>query len=179
MSGLFQLLLATHVIANLVWIGSILGVAALLTTKAGEVRVAAPFAYELYRRVAVPAFGVSVLAGLIKLLLSAEYYFVTTKFMHPKLLFAAIVIALHHVIGARAKAVSSGRREAPGPVGILALMLLISAAAATVFVIVKPFSHGAAAPEPTDATTAVSAVAGKAPVQYASLPSVIVALGDC
>lgn len=143
MSALFQALIVIHVVANLVWVGSILGVAILLKSKAGEVRVTAPFAYELYSRLAVPAFVVSVIAGLSRLLLSTEYYFVDTKFIHPKLLFAAIVIALHHVIGARARAVSSGRRKTPGPIRILALMFLISAAAGTTFVIVKPFSHGA------------------------------------
>ena len=65
--------------------------------------------------------------------------FVETKYMHGKLLFAVIVIVLHHVIGARAKAVSTGRRSSPGPVGVWALLLSISAVAATFFVILKPF----------------------------------------
>jgi len=49
------------------------------------------------------------------------------------------VIAFHHVIGARAKAVATGRRSAPGPVGVFALLLFIAAVAATLFVILKPF----------------------------------------
>jgi len=59
--------------------------------------------------------------------------------MHGKLFFALIVIGLHHIIGARAKAVSTGRRSSPGPVGVWALLLFISAVAATLFVILKPF----------------------------------------
>jgi len=80
-----------------------------------------------------------ILAGVSRLVLDLDLYFVQTKYMHGKLLFAVIVIGLHHVIGARAKAVATGRRSAPGPVGVLALLLLISAVAAALFVILKPF----------------------------------------
>ena len=135
----FKTLVALHVAANLVWIGAILSVALALVSRAGDGRVGAQIAYELYRRLAVPAFVVSFLAGVSRLVLSLDLYFVETKYMHGKLLFAVIVIGLHHVIGARAKAVATGRRSAPGPVGVLALLLLISAVAAALFVILKPF----------------------------------------
>jgi protoporphyrinogen IX oxidase len=139
MTALYQTLVAAHVAANLVWIGSILSVALALGSRAVDGRAAAQIAYELYRKLAIPAFVVSFVTALTRLLLSTDLYFVETKYMHGKLLFAVIVIALHHVIGARAKAVASGRRSAPGPVGVLALLLLISAVAATLFVILKPF----------------------------------------
>jgi putative membrane protein len=99
----------------------------------------AQIAYELYRKLAIPAFAVSFVSAFTRLMLSTELYFVETRYMHGKLLFAAIVIVLHHVIGARAKGMSTGRRSSPGPVGVLALLLLISAVAATLFVILKPF----------------------------------------
>jgi putative membrane protein len=139
MGPLFKTLVALHVAANLVWIGAILSVALALVSPAGDGRVGAQIAYELYRRLAVPAFVVSFLAGISRLVLDLDLYFVQTKYMHGKLLFAAIVIGLHHVIGARAKGVATGRRSAPGPVGVLALLLLISAVAAALFVILKPF----------------------------------------
>jgi len=139
MGPLFKTLVALHVAANLVWIGAILSVALALVSRAGDGRVGAQIAYELYRRLAVPAFVLSFVAGLSRLMLDLDLYFVSTKYMHGKLLFAVIVIALHHVIGARAKAVSTGRRSSPGPIGVLALLLLISAVAATLFVIMKPF----------------------------------------
>src|SRR5262245_20099275 len=139
MTALYQALVAAHVAANLVWIGSILSVALSLSTRAVDGRAAAQIAYELYRKLAIPAFVVSFITALTRLLLSTELYFVETKYMHGKLLFAVIVIGLHHVIGARAKAVATGRRSTPGPVGVLALLLLISAVAATLFVILKPF----------------------------------------
>jgi len=139
MGPLFKTLVALHVAANLVWIGAILSVALALVSRAGDGRVGAQIAYELYRRLAMPAFVVSFLAGVSRLVLDLDLYFVQTKYMHGKLLFAVIVIGLHHVIGARAKAVATGRRSAPGPVGVLALLLLISAVAAALFVILKPF----------------------------------------
>lgn len=139
MTALYQALVAAHVAANLVWIGSILSVALSLSSRAVESRAGAQIAYELYRKLAIPAFAVSFVTALTRLLLSTQLYFVETKYMHGKLLFAAIVIGLHHVIGARAKAVAGGRRSSPGPVGVLALLLLISAVAATLFVILKPF----------------------------------------
>jgi putative membrane protein len=139
MGPLFKTLVALHVAANLVWIGAILSVALALVSPAGDGRVGAQIAYELYRRLAVPAFVVSFLAGISRLVLDLDLYFVETKYMHGKLLFAVIVIGLHHVIGARAKGVATGRRSAPGPVGVLALLLLISAVAAALFVILKPF----------------------------------------
>lgn len=139
MGPLFKTLVALHVAANLVWIGAILSVALALVSRAGDGRVGAQIAYELYRRLAVPAFVVSFLAGISRLVLDLDLYFVETKYMHGKLFFAVIVIGLHHVIGGRAKAVATGRRSAPGPVGVLALLLLISAVAAALFVILKPF----------------------------------------
>ena len=139
MTALYQALVAAHVAANLVWIGSILSVALSLSSRAVDGRAAAQIAYELYRKLAIPAFVVSFVTALTRLLLSTQLYFVETKYMHGKLLFAVIVIGLHHVIGGRAKAVAAGRRSSPGPVGVLALLLLISAVAATLFVILKPF----------------------------------------
>src|SRR5688572_19036866 len=139
MTALYQLLVAFHVAANLVWIGAILSVSVALVSRAADGRAGAQIAYELYRKLAVPAFVVSFVCALTRLMLSLELYFVETKYMHGKLLFAVIVIALHHVIGARAKAMSTGRRSSPGPVGVLALLLLVSAVAATLFVILKPF----------------------------------------
>ena len=139
MTLVFQTLVAAHVAANLVWIGSILSVALALVSRTGEGRAAAQVAYELYRKLSIPAFVVSFIAAVARLSLSPQLYFVETKYMHGKLLFAAIVIGLHHMIGARAKAVATGRRSSPGPVSVMALLLFISSVAATLFVIAKPF----------------------------------------
>lgn len=136
---LYQMLVGFHVAANLVWIGSILSVARALLSRADDSRAGAQIAYELYRKLAMPAFVVSFVTALARLLMSLDLYFGETKYMHGKLLFAAIVIVLHHVIGRIARGVASGRRSSAGPVGVLAFLLGTSAVAATLFVIVKPF----------------------------------------
>jgi putative membrane protein len=59
--------------------------------------------------------------------------------MHGKLTFAVAVIALHHVIGARAKRAAAGQAAPVGNVGILGIALFVAAACAAFFAIVKPF----------------------------------------
>ena len=65
------------------------------------------------------------------------YYFKQTHFMHAKLLFALIVIGVHHVIGARAKRFASGETSDPGPVKALLGVLAFGAAAAAFTAIFK------------------------------------------
>lgn len=140
MPTLYDALVALHVAANLVWIGSILSVGVSLSSSTGEGRAGAQIAYELYRKLAIPAFALSLATALTRFSLEAKRY-LTDPNMHPKLLLAMIVIVLHHLIGARAKAVATGRRARPGPVSALSLLLLISAVAATLFVVVRPFGR--------------------------------------
>src|SRR5688572_25032511 len=54
MTALYQLLVATHIAANLVWIGSILSVAFALVSPKVDARAGAQLAYELYRKLATP-----------------------------------------------------------------------------------------------------------------------------
>lgn len=137
MTSLAIYLVFIHVAANLVWIGSILAVARVLSSVSGDRAARATIALDLYRRLATPAFGISFLAGATRLALSPAFYFSETKFMHAKLFFALVVIALHHVIGGRAKkaAGAADGGQSAGP----AIALLVSAALATYFVVTKPF----------------------------------------
>ncbi len=132
-------LVIAHVTANVVWIGSILAVAYILATDTGTPQERGRIGLGVYRRLAVPAFVISFTAGVTRLTLSLDAYFVRSKWMHAKLLFALVVIALHHVIGGRAKKMASGDKADAGPVPTLAVVLLLSAAAAVFFVIRQPF----------------------------------------
>jgi putative membrane protein len=132
-------LLYAHVAANLVWIGSILGVGVLLCAPEGTTQERAALALRLYRTLAVPAFVVAFVTGLGQLLANAEYYFVVKKFMHAKLLFALIVIGIHHVLGARAKRLAAGKTQDIGPARVLTIVLGVAAALAAFFVIREPF----------------------------------------
>jgi protoporphyrinogen IX oxidase len=133
------LLVVLHVIANLVWIGSIAAVALVLSGGRGDSKLRGEIGLDLYRKLAVPAFVASFAAGLIRLLLDTQLYLVLTKYMHPKLTLALVVIALHHVIGARAKRMASGTRTEPGPAGVFAAALVACAAGAALLALVKPF----------------------------------------
>jgi putative membrane protein len=139
MDGFAMTLVFVHLVANLVWVGSILSVAMVLCDTQAEALTRGKLALGVYRRVAVPAFLISFSAGLLRLLLDLDFYFVTTKFMHGKLTLAAAVVGIHHVIGARAKGLSNGKNVDAGPVATLAIVLLIFAMGAAFFAIFKPF----------------------------------------
>lgn len=138
MLGLHTVLVLTHIVANLVWIGSI-GSVGVLVSAPGDAVARGTLALRVYKRLSTPAFGVAFLAGGTRLLLDPHFYFVTTKFMHAKLLFAIIVIALHHVIGARAKHLALGKATEAGAVPTLTPLLLLAAAASATFAWLKPF----------------------------------------
>jgi protoporphyrinogen IX oxidase len=135
------LLLALHVLSNLVWIGAICCVGWLTAAASREpdkarAQTVASLAANLYTRVATPAFGASFVFGVGRLALSAEYY-MKSHWFHGKLTAALVVIALHHVIGAKAKRAASGNVQAGESSAILTGALLVSAFAAVVFVTYK------------------------------------------
>lgn len=139
MAELNFILLYLHLLANLVWIGSISAVAMTLRTGASNPRERGVLARRIQRQLAEPAFGVSFLAGAGRLLLNYEYYFLETKFMHVKLTLALGVIAIHYAIVARAKHMERGERADPGNVGRLLLGLVALVAGVVFFVLRKPF----------------------------------------
>lgn len=134
------MLVAVHVLANVVWIGALLSVA-LIVGRAGMTKdpaEAAALARFVHVRLAVPAFLVSFGAGLLRILLAPAAY-AHMPWFHAKLTFALVVIALHHVIGARAKRAASGKPGAARGVGTLAAMVFAAAAFAVFLGIAKSF----------------------------------------
>jgi putative membrane protein len=138
-----------HVAANVFWIGAIAAVAVVIMVQgpdaAGhphpEPKVRGQLARAIYARLAAPAFVVSVAAGAARLFSDTAYYFKQTHFMHAKLLFAVVVIAVHHVIGARAKKLESGEAKDAGPTGILLGVLAVCAIAAVFTVRFREYFH--------------------------------------
>ena len=135
-----------HVSGNIVWIGSILAVGLVLLGGRGEPKTRGAIASDIYRRLAVPAFVVSFVCGAIRLGLDVPYYLQQHHWMHAKLPLALGVIALHHVIGARARRASAadaagntsaGSVQEPGPAGILTVVLGVAAVGAAFFAIFK------------------------------------------
>jgi len=136
----FEIHLRTlHVIANLFWIGSIVSVGLLISLPLGAIRERGALARAVYLKLSAPAFGLSFLAGALRMVLDLQYYFVATHFMHAKLPLALGAIAIHHVLGARARRLADGSRTTAGPAGILTAVLALLAAAAAFIALTKPF----------------------------------------
>jgi len=131
-------LLAAHVVANLVWVGAILAASLLL---AGSPFMADPsepgaLARRVYTRLATPAFFLSFAAGVGRIALFPAAY-AHLPWMHVKLTLALAVIALHHVIGARAKRVARGQTAAARSAALLGSLFFLFAAAAAVLGVAK------------------------------------------
>lgn len=133
------LLVVLHVISDLVWIGSIAAVSVVLASPAGDARTRGALAHAVYRRLAAPAFGLAFLAGVARLALSPRAYLVDSHWMHGKLTLALVVIALHHVVGGRARALAAGTKSEAGQAGTLGRVLLVAAALAAFLAVAKPF----------------------------------------
>jgi putative membrane protein len=131
-------LVALHVSANLVWIGSVLAVAwlcgrARLMAEGAE---AGRFARGVYLRFSVPAFLLAVGSGLARLLMQPAAY-LHAHWMHAKLLLVVVVIGLHHVVGAKAKRIARGDTEAETGTQGLVLVILLAAVGAVALVTMK------------------------------------------
>jgi protoporphyrinogen IX oxidase len=134
---LANLVIVVHVMANLVWIGTIASVGWLTSAAAkSNDKSAATLARNLYLRAAVPAFLVSFLMGGTRLMMDPAYY-MHLHWFHGKLTAVIIVIALHHVIGAKAKKVAAGSMQSGRSGGILVGALLAAAFLSVACVLLK------------------------------------------
>ena len=100
------IVVALHVFAVILWIGSIASAGWLLANRASaptpeQGKAASELALGLYRRVAAPAFVLAFATGLIRLLMDPSAY-MKAHWFHGKLTLALVIIVLHHVLGARA-----------------------------------------------------------------------------
>ena len=131
-----------HVLGNIFWIGAIVAVGMLLVAPSpGTARDRGALARRIYTSLAVPAFALSFVTGVLRLFLDLRYYFVVTHFMHAKLPLALGVIAIHHIIGARAKRMAASATEDAGRVRVLTPILAILAAASAWLALTEPFSN--------------------------------------
>lgn len=113
-----QVLVWLHLSANIIWIGAILSVAMVLMLPTPGAKVRGELGKTIYLRIATPGFVLSFVGGLVRFMMDVGHYG-KTPWMHIKLLFAFIVIGLHHVIGARAKKMASGDAADAGPTKVL------------------------------------------------------------
>ncbi len=132
------LLVALHVLANVVWIGALLAVAVVVAAAPGRTDPASAggLARLVYVRLAVPAFLVSFGAGVARIALTPIPY-AHMPWFHAKLTFALAVIVLHHVMGAHAKGMAVGRLKAAASTGLLGIATLVCAAGAVLLGVAK------------------------------------------
>ena len=135
----YRLLVAIHVFADMLWVGSIVAVGALIAAKDSMVLVSrAGDARWIYRRLAAPAFVVAFVTGIACIFADPTHTVMKIPSMHVKLTLAAGVIALHHWIGASSRRIASGDRKTP--MSSLPLVLLVLAAGGAVILgVLKPF----------------------------------------
>jgi len=128
-----------HVAGNVLWIGSIIAVALLVLAKQAhdDAQTRGKLALHVYMRAAVPGMALSVLLGFVRLMMDTGYYLKEHHWMHGKLLFAVAAIAIHHIIGARAKKMAAGEVKDAGPTGTLLAIFGVSVLAALFFVIFR------------------------------------------
>jgi putative membrane protein len=101
---------------------------------AGDVR--GKLAASLYLRLAVPAFVLSFLAGVGRLLLDGSLY-MKQPWMHAKLTTALVVIVVHHLIGARARKLARDGAASTSAVGTLLAILALGTILTVFFVTVR------------------------------------------
>jgi protoporphyrinogen IX oxidase len=131
-------LLAAHVLANAVWIGSLLAETVLMANAffLSDPADAGTSARRVHTRLAMPAFVASFGTGLARLL-PAWHLYARTPWMYAKLGFAVLVIVLHHVIGGRARRLAGGRVGAAQGTSSLGWLTFLAAAGAVLFAIAK------------------------------------------
>ena len=145
------IVIALHVAAVVAWIGGDLAMAIVATSAEGDDKLRGKLARKLYSSIAAPGFTLAFALGLYKLLTGWRAATVDANgivaggyakapWMHVKLTLALIVIAVHHVMGARAKKMMNDGAK-PGPMAALGWVVAACALGAIVMVVLRPF-HG-------------------------------------
>jgi putative membrane protein len=132
------LLVAAHLIANGIWIGALLSVAMLIArapwmAEPGEVGV---LARRLHARLAAPAFVGSFATGVARIALNPHVY-LNQRWFGAKLLFALVLIVVHHIIGARAERVAEGNARAAQGISLFAVLAFLCSVATVVLGVAK------------------------------------------
>ena len=91
---------------------------------------------DSYRRAAAPAFAISFFAGVARVAQDPKAFF-SLHWFHGKLFFGLVVIALHHVIGAKAKKAATGSSQGIESSATLTGALLAATFLTVVFAVMK------------------------------------------
>jgi putative membrane protein len=126
------LLVTLHLVGNVVWIGSLLAAAWLC----GAARMMAEgpevgrLARSIYRRFAAPAFVLSLLSGIGRIVASPGDY-AHAHWFHAKMAAVVLLIVAHHVVGGRVRKVAGGNFDAAYDMLPLRIAVFLAASAAS------------------------------------------------
>lgn len=134
---MYSTLLALHIFAVVLWIGSIASVGILLANNGASPELRGRLARKIYKNLSSPSFGAALGFGILCFVADPSGSLVRNPNMHAKLTLAAAVIALHHWLGIHARRMSQGQMHRDAHWSITAI-LITCAAAAVWFVVVKP-----------------------------------------
>lgn len=134
---MYSTILALHVFAVVLWIGSISSVGILLASSGAAPELRGRLAGNIFKGLSSPSFGVALVLGIVCFAADPSGSLIRNPNMHAKLTFAVVVIALHHGLGIRARKMSRGQRLGGAHWSITAI-LITCAAAAVWFVMAKP-----------------------------------------
>ncbi len=134
-----QALLAIHVLAVTIWVGALASLTLVLSAPSslGDSKVRGALGRRIYTNAAVPAFIVAFTAGIIRLLKYWQALYAHQHWMHGKLTAALVLIAVHHVLGARARKMADAGADV-GPAVVLGAVAMLAAAVAVAMVILRP-----------------------------------------
>jgi putative membrane protein len=132
------LLVAAHLLANVVWIGALLSEATLIARAPfmADPSELGSLARRVHWQLAVPAFLASLGAGVARIMLAPQTY-AHLPWFHAKLGLAFFVIVLHHVIGGRAGRLANGHPRAARGVGMVAALTFLCAAGVVLLGVAK------------------------------------------
>lgn len=125
------LLVALHVLSDVIWVGGLISVLFLARTAPDAAeqpqRERAALALELHKRVASPARWAALGFGLWRFVQTPSYY-AHSPWMHAKLTFALLLFGLHDVAGAKLRKFSAGKAASGAPSWMLGAVLTLATA---------------------------------------------------
>ncbi len=131
-------LTALHVSTLLLWVGGMVSAFVAARTAAGDDVTRHDIAQRVYKWVANPAFLLAFAFGVIRLAMDWRYYFITTHFMHSKLLLAFVAIGAHHFLGAKIRKSTTNQAFRGLSTTLAAVTFSLACVAAVFIIILRP-----------------------------------------
>lgn len=140
-----QVVLMFHVLGMVLWMGGLMNLTRMVSFHVGEEPEVQKRLYyienRIFKFVTLPGFGITLVSGLYMLSNNMSYY-MKQPWMHGKLLFVGIMLAVTAVLQGKLNELANNHeKQSPKAFkiahGVTGLMLILIVA----FVIIKPFAR--------------------------------------